>query len=154
MRGKVLPNCIDSGVTSLSVVLLTPDVPSLGFWGRLRKMRGLWCYWGTDVMQDSFRLYPNNLARSAAGRRMLNPSFTRCRISLWTNTVILGVHVDTLGLFEMSHSRAHCVQAGPVCTSMPLSTYFCGIVAAGCQNTYVRTPRVTSCLEEMKVVIE
>ena len=117
-------------------------------------MRGLWCYWGTAAMRDIFSLSLNNLTRSAAGRRMLNPSFTCCRISPRANTVISGVHVDALGPLAMSHSMACCVQAGPVCTSMPLSTHSRRIVASGCRNASRRTPRAPSCLEEMKVVVE
>ena len=38
--GETIPNCIDYGATSLSVVLLTLSVPSLGFSYRLSMMRG------------------------------------------------------------------------------------------------------------------
>ena len=103
-------------------------------------------------MWDSFRLSPNNLTTSAARRRILNPSFTQCRISPRINAVILGVHAGAWVPFGMACSKERCVQDSIVCTGMPLYTYLQSRVSAGCRNDVVRATRVTRRLEEMKAV--
>ena len=53
------------------------------------------------MIRDSFIFYPNNLTPSAAGKKMMNLSRTRCHISLLMNAVISGVHADVEVPFVM-----------------------------------------------------
>ena len=103
-------------------------------------------------MRDRFRFSTNNLTASAAGKRILNPSHTRCHISPWMNVVISGVNAVMRGPFAMARSRACCVEAGPVCTGITLSTYFCSRGASGCRTASDSAPRVPHCLEATKAV--
>ena len=112
------------------------------------------CYWGTSSMKDIFSLSPNNLTASAAFKRILNPSLTRCRIYPRMNTVILGVHADVWSPFEISYYRSQCVQAGPICTGVPSSTYLHSIGAPGCWSDSISATRLLHCLQAMKAVRE
>ena len=150
MRGKLCPNCIDSGANSQSMVPLTLDVPSSDCDYRLSIRHGLRCSWGTAVMQDSFGLSPNNPTVYTTGKHMLNLSCTRCCISPWMNDVISGVHADTWGPFLIDHSRDHYVQAGPVCTGIPSFIYFRSGGAVGCRTVSDSAPWVPRCLESIK----
>ena len=105
----MLPNCIDSGATFLSVVLLKLGVFSSGCAGRLSMMRSLQCSWWNAVMWDSFSFFPNNLTASAYDIRMLNSYCTHCCISPWMNSAISGVHADAWVTFVMARSRDRCV---------------------------------------------
>ena len=97
-------------------------------------------------MQDSFSFPPDKFITSAAGKRMLNPYCTRCRISLWMN-----YFVEVWGPFVNVHSRVRCILSDPVRTWMPSSAYFRSSGDAGCQDT---APGVPCCLEVMKAVRE
>ena len=121
MRGNAHPNCIDSGVISLYVVLLTLGVPLSCCDDRFRMRCGLRCAWGTAMMQESLRLSPNIRTASASGRRILKPSCTLCCISPWMNPTISRVHAYTWGPFFISFSKASIDQGGPVLTGIPSS---------------------------------
>ena len=54
----------------------------------------------------------------------------------------------------MAHSRAFRNQAGPVFTSMTLSTYACSKGASGCWTVSGRGTKVMRCLEAMKAFRE
>ena len=54
----------------------------------------------------------------------------------------------------MDLSRACFVQAGPVCTGMPLSIYLRSMVSVRCWTAYDSATRVIRCLEAMKDVRE
>ena len=123
---------MDSGAISLTVVSFTLVVPSLIFSDKFSMICNLRCSWGTAVIWDSLSFSLNNLTVSVSGKRILNPSCTRCCNSPWMSSVILGVHAEAWGPFAMAHSRALYVQAGPVCTEIPLSVYSCSRRAARC----------------------
>ena len=136
---------MDSGATSLSVVLFTLGAPSSGFEEMSRMAHGHRCSWETTTMQDSLRFPPNTRTTSATGRRLMKPYCTRYLIYLGMNSVILGVHADTCYPREIDFSRACCNQAGTTCTRLPPLTYSSKRFAAGCCNTSGSSPRVLHC---------
>ena len=101
--------------------------------------------WGTTAMQDSLILSPNTQAVSATGGKMLKPYHTHYHISPCMNTIILGVHSDTCGPWEMIFSRACCNYDGPICTGMPSAEYSSRNYVTGCCTTSVSAPRVPCC---------
>ena len=70
------------------------------------------------------------------------------------NAVILGVHAGAWGPFAMAHYRALCGQAGPMCTGMTFSTYYCSRGAAKCRTSSDSATRVLIFLKAMKAVSE
>ena len=70
------------------------------------------------------------------------------------NVVILGVHTYAWGTFVVSQSRDRFVHSGPVCTGIPLSTYFRNRGDAVCWTASASAPKVFHCLEAIKAVME
>ena len=122
MQRKAQPNCINSRVTSLSVVLLTLGVPLLGFSNRFRMRRSQRFAWGTDAILECLSFTPNIRTASATGRRILKPSCTLRCISPLMNPDISGVNADAWGPLEMACSRAFLDQGSHVWTRIPSST--------------------------------
>ena len=123
---------MESGAIYLTVLSFTLSVPSSGCFDKFRMSCGRRCFWGTAAIWYSLRFSLNNLTTSTSGKRILNPSHTLWCNSPRMNAVILGVHVEAWGPFEMERSKALRGQAGPVCNGMQLSTYSCSRGAAGC----------------------
>ena len=88
MHGYYCPPFIDSGATSLPVLLVTLGVTSSGFFNRLRMRRSRRCAWGTAMVQESLNFSPDIRTVYAAERGILEPSCTLGYISLRTNIVI------------------------------------------------------------------
>ena len=57
--GKVHPNCMIVGATSLLVVSLILGFPSSSFVNRLRVSHGKQCAWGTAAVQGRLNLCPS-----------------------------------------------------------------------------------------------
>ena len=121
MRGNARPNCIDSWVISLYIVLLTLGISISGCANRFRMKRSWHCAWGTATMREILSISPDICTASSARRRRIKLSFTLPCISPWTNPIIYGVHADTCDPFFMALSRAYLDQGNLVLIGMTSS---------------------------------
>ena len=121
MRRNAIPNCIDSGAISLSVVSLKLGVSLSGGADKFRIRRGRRWACGTATMWESFNFSLNNHKVSSADRGMLNPSCIRRHSSPQIKLTMSGAHADACGPLWIASSKALLDHSRPVVKGMPSS---------------------------------